>query len=155
MQPKIRVLLSSTVLALVALAGLGFWSHGRAIAANTTVIMYDNSAPFRPAGDPGLGLWQFTPAHIAVTVGDQVTFVNPSSGRTAHTVTSITPQGTPTDRSLQVGAQFDSSPSGTTDAVQPGSSWVLDTSTLQPGQYVYFCKIHPWQIGTITVSAAS
>jgi plastocyanin len=88
-------------------------------------------------------------------VGDQVTFMNPSTGRTAHTITSITPMGSATDRSLQVGAQFDSSPSGTTDAVQPGGTYVLDTTTLQPGQYVYFCKIHPWQVGTLTVSAAS
>lgn len=155
MQPRIRVALSSALLALVAVAGLSFWSQSRAVAADTTVIIYDNNAPFRPAGDPGIGLWQFAPQHIAVTVGDKVTFMNPASGRSAHTITSITPMGTPTDRSLQVGAQFDSSPSGTTDAVQPGSTWVLDTSTLQPGQYVYFCKIHPWQVGSITVSGAS
>jgi plastocyanin len=155
MQSRIRLALSSAVLALVALAGVGYLSHSRVFAANATVIIYDNNAPFRPAGDPGIGLWQFAPQHIAVTQGDQVTFVNPASGRTAHTITSITAQGTATDRTLQVGAQFDSSPSGTTDAVQPGSTWVLDTTPLQAGQYVYFCKIHPWQIGTITVSATS
>jgi plastocyanin len=155
MQPRIRVVLSSALLALVAVAGLTLSSHSRAIAADTTVIMYDNSAPFRPAGDPGLGLWQFTPSHVAVTQGDKVTFMNPSTARTAHTVTSITPMGSAMSRTLEVGAQFDSSPSGTSDAIQAGGTWVLDTSTLDPGQYVYFCKIHPWQIGTMTVSAAS
>ena len=33
----------------------------------------------------------------------------------------------------------------------PGSSFVLDTSTLDAGQYVYYCTIHPWMVGTFTV----
>ena len=51
---------------------------------------------------------------------------------------------------VAAGAKFDSSPSRET-LVTPGNSWTLDTATLDPGNYAYFCRIHPWMVGEVTV----
>jgi plastocyanin len=148
-----RTVLASVLFALTAAIGLGAIVHGRAIAYNARVEMTDNDAAFRPAGGPGIGLWGYGPDHIAVTQGDQIIFDNPAGNKQSHTITSLSWTGTSPYRSLDVGAKFDSSPTKD-QAIAPGNSWTLDTTTLDPGQYTYYCTIHPWMVGTFTVSAA-
>jgi plastocyanin len=33
----------------------------------------------------------------------------------------------------------------------PGNSWSLDTSGLAAGHYGYYCRLHPWMVGSLTV----
>jgi len=81
-------------------------------------------------------------------------FDNPAGNNFPHTVTSITWTGQAPDRTLASGQAFNSSPTRA-DYIMPGSSYILDTSTLMPGQYLYYCAIHPWMVGTFTVTPAS
>jgi plastocyanin len=77
----------------------------------------------------------FVPAEITVKPGQKVTWKN---GDTAiHTATSgqdATPDG-----------KFD------TSLVPPGQSSKPIAMPTQPGQYPYFCTLHPWMTGTVTV----
>ena len=76
----------------------------------------------------------FIPNAATVAVGGTVSFVN--SDTAPHTSTS----GTPAD-----------GPDGVWDSslVMPGSSY--DTTISSAGTYDYFCMVHPWMTGTITV----
>lgn len=120
--------------------------------ATVRVLIYDNGGTFM-AGDQATGQWAFTPNHIGVTQGQSVEFVNPQGNARPHTITSITWSGQPPMRVLTHGAAFDSSPTRE-ELITPGNTWTLDTSSLEPGQYLYYCWLHPWMVGTITVSAA-
>ncbi len=157
---------SSRIAAAVAVAGLAVLvgaagsrhpsASGQAQQAKDTprVAMFDSPVNFTP-GNEYEGSWGFTPAHLAVHQGEQIEFDNPVGNNYPHTVTSITwSAGPPPHRQLTVGAAFDSSP--TPDQyLMPGGSFVLDTSTLDPGQYLYYCTIHPWMVGSITVEPAA
>lgn len=117
--------------------------------ATLRVLIYDNGGTFMP-GDPATGQWSFAPGHIQVTKGQSIEFVNPAGNARPHTVTSITWSGQPPNRMLSHGTAFDSSPT-MAEWMQPGSSYTLDTSTLNAGQYLYYCWLHPWMVGSITV----
>ncbi|HZU78040.1 MAG TPA: plastocyanin/azurin family copper-binding protein [Dehalococcoidia bacterium] len=153
----VRAAVLSVVLAAALLAGLVRSGtpvgpvHAQAVKDTARVVIVDSNATFSPANEY-LGQWGFAPSHVTVTQGEPIEFDNPAGNFFPHTVTSITWSGSPTSRTLTVGAAFNSSP--TNDAfLTPGTSFTLDTSTLQPGQYLYFCSIHPWMVGTITVTA--
>ena len=77
----------------------------------------------------------YIPYHVLVSVGEEITWSNDDSA--AHTVTS----GTPADGS---DGNFDSGlfMAGVTFSV------TLD----EAGEYPYFCMVHPWMIGNITVN---
>jgi plastocyanin len=142
---------------LVALAAVTVPGvHGlRSVSAYTpVVVLYDNDAPGQPPGNPGRGFWGFGPQHLTVTQGDQVTFVMAQTNTSSHTVTSLSWSGTPTSRVLESGSQFNSSPTAQ-DYLKAGATWNLDTTSLSPNQYIFYCSIHPWEIGTLTVTAAS
>lgn len=116
------------------------------------VTIYDSNVNFTP-GNPAEGEWGYAPVHIAVKQGASIEFDNPASNNFPHTVTSIGWSGTAPDRTLTSGVQFNSSP--TKDAyIMPGASFTLDTTTLDPGQYDFYCTIHPWMVGTLTVEPA-
>lgn len=80
----------------------------------------------------------YDPADTWVTPGSTVTWTN--SDTAAHTVTSGTPSEGPDGK-------FDSGLFG------PGKTFetVLD----EKGTYQYFCQVHPWMIGSITVDPAA
>ena len=123
----------------------------QAIAYSPMVTMIDNDAPTPNQGiDMGQGYWGYGPQLVHVKKGEQVTFQNPASNKRPHTVTSISLGGMPFENNLVAGAKFDSSP--TREAlVAPGSTWTLDTSSLDAGNYAYYCRIHPWMVGQISV----
>jgi plastocyanin len=143
----VRTLLAAVCGAIFALAQ----QTGTTVPA-LRVLIYDNGGTFMP-GDPDTGEWGFTPNHIQVTRGEAIEFANPAGNARPHTVTSITWSGQPPMRTLTHGEAFDSSPTRE-EVLMPGSSWTLDTSSLEPAQYLYYCWLHPWMVGSITVSPA-
>jgi plastocyanin len=140
------------VLALGLLAGFG-WSYAASPArADAPMVMFvDNDAPPVSQGiDAKQSAWGYGPTQIVVTKGESVTFMNPPDGKRPHTVTSFSLTGNSFENGMAAGAKFDSSP--TREAlVTPGNSWTLDTGSLDAGNYGYFCRIHPWMVGEITV----
>lgn len=154
MRVPIRPVLASLLVggALATMAGV----HARQLATAYTprVTIVQNDSGFTPADAEGLGQWSFAPAHMTVTQGEQIEFDNPATSTVPHTVTSITWSGMAPTRTLASGEKFDSSP--TRDLlIMPGQSWMLDTSTLDPGQYVYYCTLHPWMVGSFTLLPAA
>lgn len=148
---------AALVLAALMFSGWSALAQPRAGAANNEVTIYDTtSPPYRPL-DGETGTWGYGPSHLTVTQGDQIVFNNPSTNTQAHTVTSLAfssgSDGNFTN--VAIGTEFDSSPGGRDARLAPGTSWTLDTSTLTPGQYVYFCAAHPWMVGTFTLLAPS
>ncbi len=77
----------------------------------------------------------YIPFNVSVSAGEEITWSNDDSA--AHTVTSGSPAEGPD-------GNFDSSlfMAGSTFSV------TLDES----GEYPYFCMVHPWMLGTITVN---
>jgi plastocyanin len=106
------------------------------------------------AGNPEQGSWGFSPFHVNATKGDTIMFMQGENAFRPHTVTSITWSGQAPTRELQSAKNFDSSPSQP-EYLQKGMSWTLDTATLEPGHHLYYCTIHPWMVGTISLAAAA
>ena len=149
------------------LVGLALGASRDASAQSPQVLMVDNDGPLPRDGiDPRTGEWGFSPYHLTVTAGEQVTVMNPAGNRRPHDVFSLSASGTPPQVSWDVGAQFSSGssagellrPEGSTlpNSTEPApSTWALDTGALGPGHFTYFCTLHPWMTGTITVLPAA
>jgi plastocyanin len=135
--------------ALALVVGLAWLTAPPVVAATATVTMFDGDTPPPPTFDPAQGWWSYAPYHVEVKRGDAVVFHNPSTNRFPHTVTSIT-RGEGANN-LAAGARFDSTPDSSA-RIMPGESWTLDTSTLDPGHYAYYCRLHLWMLGSITVT---
>ena len=76
----------------------------------------------------------YNPEHITIIVGDKVTWSNDDTS--AHTVTSGSPSTGPLD-------VFDSS------LFMAGATFSHTFN--QPGFFKYYCMVHPWKTGTVTV----
>lgn len=76
----------------------------------------------------------YAPAETTVSVGGTVTWTNEDTA--AHTVTS----GTPTD-----------GPDGIFDSSIIMSGATFEHTFEEAGQYDYFCIVHPWMTGKVTV----
>ncbi len=152
MRRPLRFLVVPAVMALVLLTATGHSTRTAAGLATPRVVIVDNDGTFQP-GDAATGMWGYAPAHIGVTKGEKITFDNPASNNRPHAITSISWTGNFAERKLESATQFDSSP--TREAlITPGNSFVLDTAEMNPGHYLYYCSIHPWMVGSFTVSAA-
>jgi len=77
----------------------------------------------------------YSPADITINAGDTVEWVNIDSS--AHTVTA----GSPSDAQIEI---FHSS------LIIIDASWSFTFD--KAGSYDYFCMIHPWMIGSVTVN---
>ena len=77
----------------------------------------------------------YSPEKITISPGDSITWFNEDSD--FHSVTSGMP-GT-------ADGTFDS------ELFPPGESWIF--AFANPGEYDYFCTIHPWMLGKVTVLA--
>lgn len=77
----------------------------------------------------------YSPADITINVGDTVDWINVDTA--AHTVTG----GSPADGPSGV---FDSS------LVMASANYVFTFDDV--GSYDYFCMVHPWMVGTVTVN---
>ena len=80
----------------------------------------------------------FIPYEVTIDVGGEVTWSNDDTA--AHTVTSGTPEGGPD-------GFFDSS------LFMAGSTFSVKFDDYKPGDYPYFCMVHPWMQGIVTVQA--
>ena len=92
------------------------------------------SVPIVP-NSSGLTDDAYEPNPVAISVGDAARWTNEDS--TPHTVTSgegenVTPDG-----------RFDSG------IIAPGATF--DFTFIEPGEYPYFCLLHPNQVGTVIV----
>lgn len=109
---------------------------GTQSSSNSTVVMIENFA--------------YNPADITVPVGTTVTWTNQDA--VGHTVTEGDPNS-PKAASLRV---FDSSGEALTGKVAligPGQSWSYIFTT--PGTYEYYCIVHPYMIGYVTVTSSN
>jgi plastocyanin len=116
------------------------------------VTIVDNDAPVPSRGiEAGTGYWGYGPNQLVVKKGEQVLFVNPTTNKAEHSVTSIAngPDGA-FSGALAAGTKFDSSPTRP-EMLKPGTSWTLDTANVDPGHYGYYCRFHTWMVGEITV----
>ena len=77
----------------------------------------------------------YIPYHVTVSAGEEITWSNDDSA--AHTVTS----GTPADGADGI---FDSS------LFMAGGTYSVTLD--EAGEYPYFCMVHPWMTGIITVN---
>ena len=107
-----------------------------ATASNNTIVVMLNSA--------------YLPAQLTITAGTTVTWINKDS--IGHTVT----EGDPNSPKQPALRAFDSSGeagSGKAALLEPGQSWSYTFTTL--GTYNYYCIVHPYMTGQITVLPAS
>ena len=84
----------------------------------------------------------FTPTNLMVHVGTTVTWIN-SDGMIPHTVTAGWPDSDSIGLDYIGGNGFDS------DFMSGGATF--EHTFEVPGEYDYFCLLHPWMIGSVTV----
>ncbi|MGD8707381.1 MAG: PEFG-CTERM sorting domain-containing protein [Nitrosopumilaceae archaeon] len=81
----------------------------------------------------------YIPYDVTIDVGGEVTWSNDDTA--AHTVTSGTPSDGPD-------GLFDSS------LFMAGTTFSVKFEGFEPGSYDYFCMVHPWMQGIVSVQAA-
>ena len=84
----------------------------------------------------------YVPTHFVVDVGTTVTWIN-SDGAIPHTVTA----GNPAIDAESVGEDY---PHGFDSGFISGGDSYEHTFD-DPGLYDYYCQLHPWMVGTVTV----
>ena len=84
----------------------------------------------------------FTPPNLTVSVGTTVTWIN-SDGAIPHTVTAGWPESDSIGLDYPGGNGFDS------DFMSGGATF--EHTFEVPGEYDYYCLLHPWMIGSVTV----
>jgi predicted secreted protein with PEFG-CTERM motif len=115
---------------------VGVMAYAPSVFADTQVVMTKGAA----SGQACVAANNcFDPANAQTTVGETVTWTNDDTA--SHTVTS----GNPNDNTT--GTVFDSG------LVKAGGTYhEVFTSA---GTFNYFCQVHPWMTGVVTVGAAS
>jgi len=113
----------------IVAAGEGAQSGGGAAAGPTLNILQGSSVQ---------GSDDYDPDPLTVKVGDEVNVVNQDT--VPHTATSGTG---PTD--AEMGAVFD------TSIINGGDSATISLAEVDPGEYDYFCLVHPYMTGTMIV----
>ncbi len=135
------------------------------VAATTSTISIRDLAHLTPdLKFQGSTSYGFRPTTVNVRQGGTVSFTN--VGLENHTVTSFSsraslPFAPPGVKVPIPDGVIDSSPSvpnfsveggNFADAIHPGQTFNVDTSSLGVGTYMIFCKFHPWMLGAIIVS---
>ncbi|WP_148681400.1 plastocyanin/azurin family copper-binding protein [Candidatus Nitrososphaera gargensis] len=108
----------------------GAQTGGEGGAAGSTINILSGSSV---QGNP-----DFDPDGLTAKVGDKINVVNQDN--VPHTVTSGTGQNDPNK-----GQAFD------TNIIMGGQSATISLAEVEPGQYDYFCTIHPYMTGKLTV----
>jgi cytochrome c oxidase subunit II len=91
-----------------------------------------------PEGASVQGNPAYDPDPLTVTAGDVVEVSNEDT--VPHTATS---GSGPED--AESGSQFD------TSIIDAGATGQIDTTSLAPGDHPYYCSVHPYMLGTMTV----
>ena len=84
----------------------------------------------------------YTPSQLTVSVGTTVTWIN-SDGSIPHTVTAGWPDSDSVGLDYPNGNGFDS------DFMSGGA--IFEHTFEVPGEYDYYCQLHPWMIGSVNV----
>lgn len=144
-------------LSAAAVSGITFYAFGLvspkpapeeeapAAGGNTTAPAQQPAAPTNIvkasilAGASSQENPDFDPDPVVAAKGDGIEWTN--NDNTLHTVTQKTAAAS--DKPL-----FDSG------IIKAGATFLLNTSTLDEGDYQYMCTLHPFMTGTITVKAA-
>ncbi|MEO9295171.1 MAG: plastocyanin/azurin family copper-binding protein [Nitrososphaera sp.] len=92
-----------------------------------------------PSGASIQGNPSYTPADLSVKKGDSITVSNADTA--AHTVTSGTSGEDPNS-----GKAFD------TSIINGGESAKIDTANMSAGEYAFYCMVHPYMKGKLTVT---
>lgn len=92
-----------------------------------------------PSGASIQGNPAYEPAELSITAGNTVLVVNEDSA--PHTVTSGTGPEDPNS-----GTSFD------TGIMDAGAQIEISTANLSPGDYPYYCIVHPYMVGKLTVT---
>jgi len=152
LQGRVRILSAAASLAIALTGVVAATSIVR--AEDQRVLIVDGPGTFNPV-DPQIGRWGYAPNHVDVAQGEKVIFESPMELRLTHSVTSIDMSEHTSQGVLTQGQSFNSSPGGRDTLIAKGTEWVLDTASLKPDHYTYFCWFHPWMVGTITVTPAA
>jgi cytochrome c oxidase subunit II len=91
-----------------------------------------------PNGASVQGNPAYEPSQLTVKVGDTIAVENKDT--TPHTVTNGKDATDPT-----MGKLFD------TSIINAGDSAEIVTASMDPGEYAFFCSVHPYMTGTLTV----
>ena len=84
----------------------------------------------------------YTPSRLTVSVGTTVTWIN-SDGSIPHTVTAGWPDSDSIGLDYPNGHGFDS------DFMSGGA--IFEHTFEVPGEYDYYCQLHPWMLGSVDV----
>ena len=117
--------------------------------SSTSTNVTSSAPPAGTAGTAGVSLTilegssvqgnpSYDPDPLAVTAGDVIEVTNEDN--VPHTVTSGTGLEDP-----ESGVQFD------TSIIDAGGTAQVDTANLATGEYPYYCSVHPYMLGTLTV----
>lgn len=117
--------------------------------ASTATPAAPAAPPAKPAGPPGTPLTilqgasvqgspSYDPATLTVKKGDKITVTNKDT--VPHTVTS---GAGPTDPNSA--KQFD------TSIIEAGATADIETASVSPGQYPYYCAVHPYMTAKLVV----
>jgi plastocyanin len=110
--------------------------------------------------DPNIAVLEFLPAKVSVVAGEKVTWT--FGGPESHSVTFVGP-GTPVPSTETTPALFGPTPptgaydgttlvnSGVLPLGQPTVAPTFSMTFAKPGDYTYYCVLHPNMVGTITV----
>jgi plastocyanin len=134
MNDSILILVLATVvtLPLFGLIPVGVSDHptlAQSASTGTTVSMAKGS---QSASNPEF----YVPAEATAKAGDTISWKNDDTA--IHTATS--------GKDAAPDGKFD------TSLVSPGQSSKPIAMPNEPGQYPYFCTLHPWMEGTVIVS---
>lgn len=134
-----------TLLPFFALALVLFGFPLAQAAPQPSISMVDvrtfNPETFRFPGGPA---FNYQPGTATVRQGGIVDFTN--MGFEEHTATSYTDKMIVDFEGVMVSMPIPDGKfnSGIATPIESGDTWTLDTSSLAPGDYNYFCLIHPW-----------
>jgi plastocyanin len=126
--PLVLTALAVSFLFALGLAGISSAAAQESESETTVSMSKGSQAPDNPEF--------YEPAEVTVEAGETITWKNEDTA--IHTATSgenATPDG-----------KFD------TSLVSPGQSSKPQAMPSEPGEYSYFCTLHPWMTGTVTVS---
>ncbi len=147
-----KTLTKQLLASLAFLAVLAVSTPLHTVAAQPAISIVDvrafNPETFMFPGGPSQDYYP----HIAtVAQGGTVDFSD--NGFEEHTITSYTDKVLVDFEGVMVtmpvpDGKFDS---GAATPIEHGDTWTLDTSSLSPGDYNYFCQFHPWMQATLRV----
>jgi plastocyanin len=136
---RVSVGIAAGLLTLTLVSGLAFVLPAAGASSGTVVVQIPAGANAGPTATNPFG---FTPANVTVVVGVNNTIVWTNNDTVYHTVyflSSKVPSGYTAVNSTLIAA---------------GATYGPLTFTV-PGTYHYYCNLHPYMMGTITVLAGT